>query len=396
MTAKKAAAKAPAKAGGKGSKKPAPAALDTISIEDGPEQPMNLFQTVPSDSVRVDISRWMPEKAIWMWHGRISLEDATADFLQEKFGGGRYQLKSQKRDDQGKWKWWKFVSLEIPGPYIPPADLPSLSKKAAAPDSGAAVVGTVPSGPGQYRELREMMEATMVTKMIDLMKPQPSQLTPIIVPLLGFLGPIILQLMTSRGPAVPVEVTLALAEMKHQLEKGNQAAPGGIRETMETISLVTEMQEMLKGGAPPKTSEGAPDMFGRMTEIVKLMMDRSQQVPQLAPGQPAAQTTQQQGEQVVFLEWEVMLREQAGMLINAARRNMDPQSAADAVITFLPTDREGAMMEMLQVEDPQVAIIAVIPEMAGYQKWLGEVLTNLKAHFIGEASEGDPTDDDGK
>lgn len=388
MTAKKATKKATAKLTGKATTKtPLVASVGTVLIDDGGEAPLNMFAMQPSDATRVEIYRWMPEKGSYAFHGRISLEDATSSFISDAFGGGRYQLKTQTRDDAGKWRWGKVASIELPGPYVPPTELPSLSQKGrAATETGTAVA--VVSGGGKMSEIREMFDMTLAAKMVDAMKPQPSPFTPFIAPLLGFLGPIVAKMM-ERSPSVPPEITIALTEMKAALERerGQQSTSGGIRETMETMALVTEMQDLLRGGTD-QTNQApkGDDMMGRMERILGMIMQRGQQVPALPPGTDGPP---QDGEQTAMLEWQRLLIDQSSMLVNAARRDMAPESVADLIEAFLPREQQGAMVELLTIADPKAAIIGVIPEMASYQSWLDEVVTLLKGFYLRTEGDGD-------
>jgi hypothetical protein len=78
------------------------------------------------------------------------------------------------------------------------------------------------------------------------------------------------------------------------------------------------------------------------------------------------------------------------MLI-AASRGVDPTLAADWTMNMIPSDLQGAVIELLRKPEAEGLVMQVLPDLAQYPQWVHDFVVTARESLVGEPEPEDET-----
>jgi hypothetical protein len=343
----------------------------------------------------------------WITHGFLPIDEAGPDLLAEMFGGGKWKTQVVAYDDQGKVAIRWARDWVIPGPYKPPIkELPGLGPRTAAAATEVANVRpreTETRG-GPYPSAGESLNAALVGSVLDLLKAQREMVkTPVSTTdwgaVLSVVAPVaqaIILKMMDRNTTDPVLVA-TLHKLEGELESlQNKPGPTAnavtdVLESIERIVKVSSKVRKLAAGDEESTDPEAA-MWSMGKKAFEALLSGQHSVPGsgTAPLLPGA-TVPGGPPQPPKPLWErILIRHGRDMLI-AASRGVDPTLAADWTMNMIPSDLQGAVIELLRKPEAEGLVMQVLPDLAQYPQWVHDFVVTARESLVGEPEPEDET-----
>lgn len=359
--------------------------LDEGNETEGGDVPGLLFPDVDTNEAYVILKRRDDVDKTLVYHGRLSVEEATEERIATLFGGGAYIAQLRLKNENGKWVFGKQASFRIEGAYRKPSQLPGQVDVQDNPPTTVGVVG--PSG--EVTDARSVLETAVVSQLIDMMKTSKEIMSrPAIdwASVLAAATPIIVAFLSRKR-----ESEISPAEIADQITKAVQSAVQSITAPAQPVNVISQLVEAFKAmqgmneivGGGRGSGDPLLDSIPQLAEVLATGM-RQQREGLKPPALPAPSATQP-GE-----VWQRVLQQHGATLVRFAAMRASPAWAAESAIVLMPPDIQEAMTVFLFREDVLPAIISVVPRLGNYQHWL--------AKFVNEARQqlADTMDGDGE
>lgn len=338
------------------------------------------------DDDYVRIQRRDDTEKTMVYHGRLAPNESQADKVAELFGGGFYRVQWFQRNPEGQYFIKGTRTFKIPGPYKPPAELPGVGTAAKAASS---VNGSIKPEVGTFGgNAGEALNSALVASVIDLMKslrekpPQQQQAPtvewgPIITAITGMLGPLLLKLVERpSAPDMRTEVLAVIKEMKDMVPANNPAS-NAISDAVKGLKELMGLKDIVEGKeAPPDPETAMWAMGAKALDVLAAKANgpapqpERRTVPGAAPQLPADTPM-----------WRRLLLSQKRQLLQAAAANLNPATAAELALTYLPPTMNGVLAEFLTLPDHLELACQTIPELRQFPHWSADFFQELAAQF---------------
>lgn len=338
----------------------------------------------------------------WVPQGKLTDDEATAEFIGRTFGGGYYRVIRHRMTDGGKWVFAGQTSFSNAGVYKPPRQfydsVQDERDQGVAPTRAAPVAGPYPSA-------GESLNAALVGSVIELLKAQREAAK---VPVSSFeWGPILVA-------AVPVVQTLVTKLMEKPatdpvllgfLQKVErdvaalEAKPGptanAVTDVLDSIERIVKVSSKVRRLAG---EDDAADPETAMWNLGKKALE-AMTGPALAGSgtAPLAGPSPSPGPMALPKPlWERVLIRHGRDLLTAASRGVDPGLAAEWTVTMLPAEVQGAVSELVRKPDVVAIAMRVIPDLVHYPGWTEEFFVAARGLLLGEPDAVDEEDGGGE
>lgn len=359
-------------------------AMDLMGEQEG--EPAGLFDAEPTEIVRVH--RLDDGNKKWLFHGRLTVEEANEERLAVLWGGGKYRIQLLRTTDDGRQVIAKTRFVDLPGPYRPPVSpLPTGKQEdAARPGPGVADVIAFQQGGGVGPQ--QALDMAVVSQVLDLMKDMKSgpraDWTPVISAGLTAVTGIVTAMLNRPREDNPALALLQdkLEDIQRRMEQPRTSpdSPAGMmRELLAAFRMMNEMRESVDGRGESDPMDKLLSVASRVLEHAPLNNGAGQSVA--APAKP--------GSDVPL--WQQMIVSQRGHFLRSAALGVDPELAADVTMAYLPDQSRGIVLELLARPDLPQVVIQVIPEMGNYRHWLTQFVDALRAINAPEPGNDDPS-----
>lgn len=315
----------------------------------------------------------------------IGVDGFTIQGLADRFGGGKYQLKT-KIDGQ----FGPAFAIEIDDRVLGDLDKPQqtgFQQTAAAPVDPVAIIqaakslmGDSSSGTNMIVQMLERQEASR--------EASRTEMTKMIVGLAGALAPVFVS-MFSRPvdkESKLLEVLLPVLINKPQMDMTSSLA------FIKELRSMAETGDKPNGGFIDKIGEllmaSAPAIAGALMQPAQQPMRQitdaipPEQMPMNTPAQPEQQPTPNIN--------AVIPQVYAGMLIRAAANNADPATWAEMIADVADDAQWQALMNLLMRSDWLQILTTQIPALAPYGAWLNLLRDELLRDEDGSEQETEP------
>lgn len=362
------------------------------SMEVGSDTPRLFDATGGSDSYvtlhrRDDLSKKM------VFHGRLSVEEASEENVAKLFGGGYYRAQLREPDERGTPVIRRTREFQLPGRYRPPQNtLPGVDQPQAATASPATVQGGGQGG----NDSAALLNTAIVAQVIDLMKvskemasarPAAPDLTPLLIAQMNTQMKMF-EAMMSRAPAGGDARTEVMALFKEFAEMMKAIAPGTANTPSDTLTqlvgAIKQLREVSDEFSPQEAkSDPLLDSIPKLTEVLASGMAQRNANPQ-----PRRQVAGEPINPTLPIWQRVLLREKP-RLLKFAESGTDPEFCAEMAIQFMPSNIRGAMLEFVRLPDFIQQAATVVPELQAYPDWANRFLLEARALLLGDEGEDD-------
>lgn len=364
------------------------------------------YGNLEQQGMRIKLSRRDDFTKKWTFHGYLTQREATTAQVQEWFGGGQYIVQLMAPKQEGGEGIRDSDTFRLSGVYNPPViGVPGVTPRppggvplatGAAPEVHRLDAnGRIPEGVSA----KDYMDNALLGKLLDVLesksaKPVEMNWAAIITAVGTVLSPVMTALI-ERKPDNTMQHQFAL--LMGELEK-LKAQPGPTTSAITDISkamreLMSLRQTMSGEDAEKPEPEPMVSMLSKGLDLLTQMRGPSPapvaatpttdaNVPQIAPGVPV-------------VPWFRVLKDYEGRIVDAAMRGLDPVFVAEMTVTYLPDVQRGAVMELLARPDTVASITQVLPALAQYPKWLGDMVTEMRSQMLPEP-DGEGGEDDGR
>lgn len=366
----------------------------------------NIFDRVWDDSF-VSLHRRDPLTG-WVMHPRLALEEATEEFVQEKFGGGVWRFQEKYRDPEtNALRIGRTRQLVIGGPYKGIMETPPIVgtiSPASSPSNGPA---TAPGQPGGFPNFGEVMSGgllqmfqasgVMQQQMMAFMQSASEQnralLTAVagsrtdFMPLISAILPIVQTLLTRNGNAMdPLEMVTKVAGVLGTVGGGKGTDVSGMIGMMrDLLDLKDEL-----GGA---RGADAPDpLLGSVPKLVELLVERHNMEkggrPALLPATtPLTEPLPNVPTPTPLLLWQRVINENKRTLISFAASGQPADFVAEMAIRLMPDNYEVALKEFVNMPDHVQQALDFAPELKNFPDWTTTFFAEVKKMLLEDEAE---------
>lgn len=354
--------------------------------DDAAGQPTQLFAGIPGLE-RVKVYRTDERTKRRVFHGNLSVEEATEDRVGELFGGGHYRLSATRRDGQGSEVFATSVTVDIPGPYKPPmGNLPGLTVPVAAPAAATGpgydspLVGRIPPGV----DVKTFLDQVVMAKGLDALESRPTapgtDLTPMVAMMTGVLETMAEMVKAISQPREAVRDPL-VDRILQRLDQLGETPKTPMGETVSALRDLLKLKDQLSGKEAPEQEENDP-MF-RLAERALGVLSANRPG---APGAPAPAAESGVAVPANVPPWVLMLREYQARLMHAATTGDDPEFIAEMVARYIPDQYRGALLELVQQPNAAALVAQVVPTLQHYGTWLDQLVEALRVEVLGNVT----------
>lgn len=302
----------------------------------------------------------------WVFHGKLSPDEATEERVGDLFGGGFYKLMCFERNEIGQYVFGGQTTVRLPGKYKQPmSELPGVASNggtAAAAGAGTPEVGHRAFG-------ADPLHSALVGSVVNLLErlqiphspaePLVKDWTPIITAVTGLLATVLTKLVERpKGDDALTERLRVLEEHLVKLQQQPTPATNAISDAAKAIKDLLAVKDMIEGGDERKAARDPEAMmFDAIPRLLQAMGAKTAApapaaVPALAdPNMP---------------QWQRLLLSQRATLVRFARMGVLPETAADLAIQMMPKQVEGVVAEFIARPDCSAITMQVIPELAEF------------------------------
>lgn len=364
----------------------------------------------PGAEYQIRVYRMDERSKDWIAHGKLTEDEATVGFVGAHWGGGKYKVVRHRMTEAGSWVYAGQTTFILPGPYKPPreafydrdedSDLGSLPEQARGGGGG----DRSSTGPGAG----ETLNFALVGSVIEMLKAQQSAARapvpsfdwgPVIATAVPILGNLIERMM-NREP--DRELIAQLQRLETELatlrERPGPAvnAVGDVLDSLERIVRVSSKVRKLAGGDDDTDPEAA--MWGLGKRALEVLAGGAGALPQpirTTGGPPAPVPEGAPVPPVPRPLWERVLLHHGREIVQAAARGVDPALAADWTASMLPSEIQGAVMELVRKPDAAELAMRVLPDLGNFPEWTREFIRYLRGSLLGEDEPGGEDREDG-
>lgn len=348
-------------------------------IREEPSGSASLFQNLKEDDY-ILVKRRDTSNMKLVTHGKISPDDATEEFIQERWGGGEYQLQERIATEQGRHTYGQTRTIRIAGPYKGVGEIPGAGGEPAQ----TPIVGTHHNNVSP----NEALNTALVSQVIELLKATRDRPTGPSVDWVALfssasalLAPIITAMVQRpKGDDTTRMLTAfeRMAEMFKVSVTANQsgAASTSIRDAIEAVQAMLEIKDQLGGGGERKPSveeqmlAQIPMLIGVLTKGKQGDASVTQDAAAPAPAPAAVQPSPTDAPAMPVPLWQQILNGNKSRLIHMAATDMDPEFAAEMAVNLMPANHVGAIREFLAMPDHVDQALNAVPELRNFPKWI--------------------------
>jgi hypothetical protein len=327
-----------------------------------------------------------------IFHGALSIDEATEEKVAELFGGGKFRAQLMVRNPDGLEVVQRSQDFRLPGAYMPPmGKLPGIGPvPIAGVNAGAGPVPEQVRGGGSISP-NEALNQVLIHQVLDVVK-AARETKPSYEPILAFatviLPPLIEGIFSRKGDDHGAEVRAALDEMRRELASlRNQPGPvtAGIGDAVKAIRELVEVRDVITGGGGDGDGGEKGMMWKMAGEALKVLAGQqpspaaSQAPPSRIPGRTEVPV---QGPPRPM--WEQMLLHYRPQLLETIRRGVAPEFAADIAMQFMEPNVEGIVIEFVKRADHVQLAAQVIPELAEFPSWSEGFWKAIREGMAGE------------
>lgn len=338
----------------------------------------------------------------WVFHGKLTPQEAALETLAMMFGGGTYRCQEKVRDSMsGSWRIGRTRTVKVGGAYRPPTGLlpgaKDEAKAATAPGTAMVPTGGTPDVMGagilqlfqasatQQQMMMQMFSASQQQQsalLQAIMKGHDNKLD--IAALITAVAPIVQKFLEQpRQERDPLDMLKAVGDIVRQ----NTGPQSNLADTLGTLRELLDFKDMLAGGG----GSGDP-MMDALPKLVEVIAEEQQarkaglapQAPRPAPAAPAV-TPGASGPspaQVAMPAWEKIIRTQGARLLSEARAGRDPGLVAEVAWAWAPEGIKPVLAEFFEREDCQEQLLRLVPGLP--PEFAGEFCAEAQELIFGE------------
>ena len=371
-----------------------------LENESGAGDATGMFEPSQANrEVMVRLTRLDERTKEYVPHGRLSEDEANAEFIAMTFGGGKYKAVKFERNESGKWVFAKHATLVVPGDYKPPQEYYGVKPEPTAATTTTS--GPEPSSPSRAApSAGESLNVALASQVLELVKTArapagPSMdWAPILTAAIGLLSTIVTKLMDRKETGPDPLLMAQLQEVKKELAAlKDQPGPASsaMTDMLDSIERIVKVSSRVRklAGAEEEPSDPESMMWGMGKKALEALMSGGQ--PQPSPvqvvGGPGASPAPVPP--VPRPLWERVLIHHGRDILQAAARGVDPTLAAEWTANMLPSEIQGVVIELLRKPDAAELIKNVVPDLANYPQWLDEFVMAARDVMFGGGEEAE-------
>jgi len=358
----------------------------------------NLFDGMAEDSY-VMLHKFDDASKSLVYVGKLFPGEATEEFLQESYGGGRWRCQEKVRDERGSWNISRTRTVMLAGPSKRVEDMP-IRNRPGGP-TGAPVVGTLNVAGEPRGNSREMLDAAMTSQVMDLLKMskevRPSsddKVLPLVMQqvtaMQGMLMKVMEVMSTPREPvgdpmANMVAMMGVMAEMFKTRDRAE--APTDVTKLIEGMRALKDLSDDVNS-PPGSTGDPIMDSIPRVLGLVESLAS-GQRANSPMGGKPTV-ATPNAAPQVQAPLWHQLIVRSKGLLLNVASRGVNPEDAAQSMTVMMPEQHIGILKEFLAQADAVSTLMNTVPELQNFPDWTKRfvaALTEMMKEDEGEEGE---------
>lgn len=359
---------------------------------------------MPVGTARVRIYR-EDDKKKWVFHGLLASDEASESLVAEMYGGGRWVAQLVGANETGKQTIQSTKMFSLPGRYRPPAgDLPGsvipmpLATPLAAPTIGVDFRGGAHGNISPNEALNQVL-VSQVLETVRASREVRGGLEPILAILAPALPALIEGLFGRKNSETEV-LRMMVEEMRREFA-ALRSAPGpvtsGISDAIRAIKELAEARDMVRGESD--------DGEGRDSAILKTAMQVLAGLVERGRGDPGAAPVPESripGKTEVPMRprpnpplstlpmWQQVLLHYKDKMLEAARRGVSGEFAAEMALNFMEPDIVGVVKEFVARPDMVEAAASVIPELREFAKFSADFWNTMRE---GMSEEEEPDGD---
>jgi hypothetical protein len=352
---------------------------------------------------RVALYRIDDKSKKWVYHGMLTVEESTEEFVSSLFGGGRYKLQLRGQNEETGHEAIRAVrEMLLPGEYRPPRGfLPGT--KVEAPASVAVAPATAPmTTPDTSMSVMMQLFALQQSIMTNSLEQQRAaserqqQMAEQSRKDTEMLFKTMMEMRNTQTAKDPMDYALKLVEVM----KETTSKKSDVKELIEGMSSIMNFRDEMM----PAKDTGDPvfESINKTLDLVQAGMHQQQQQrqpPRPAPAlaAPAPVTSLPTEGAVPVSEpdtpvWHKILTSQKERLLKFAREGMDPAFVAEMAVKMAPANMKGVITEFFSSEQALEWLYAAIPELQQFPKWSQDFLS----YGYGVVAPEDATEDEGE
>lgn len=346
----------------------------------------------------VSLHKYDNESKALVYVGKLFPGEATEEFLQEHYGGGRWRCQEKARDDRGSFAITRTRTVLLAGPEKRVSEMPIRTRNTpiTAGNGAPPVVQTLTAAAASSP--REMVDAAMASKVIDILKvsnevsggDKADKMMEFMLAQMSNMQSLVLALITKdKGESAADKMIPPLMELVMKREKAD--APQSVKDMIEGLKSLKDLSDDVNG-SNSRTGDPILDSIPRVLGVIEgLSKQPTQGVPVPArrpPGAPALPNPPVATPPAPEPLWAQLIRQSKGLLLNVAGRGVDPVGAAESMLVMMPEHHVGILKEFLSLPEPVTTLYQLVPEMQNFPAWTGAFVQHLHDDLLA------PDDDD--
>ena len=333
---------------------------------------------------------------------RLADPNVTVERIQELRGGGEYQIKEKRQNEQGSFVYGRQRQVVIDGPpkkleqipEIAPLDGTAASPSAAVPvgvlgKPGVDVNDIMSAGILNLFQAQQSIQAA-VLEQVKSMHDRPQINWAVMA---TALSPLLVKLL-DRGPQAPQTDPVKLAMEIATIVKEGVSPPAQLKDQLEVVNSFLDIKERVMPGTDDPVIALATTYLPKLIEVVQEEQRRRGQSPtstaelekqmQRRVASKAEVPAVTGGEVPV---WQRLLTQRLKVLVKMAAQGKDPEVIADYEYEMLPDEYRGTVREWIAREDVLGLIEQWVPEAKQFPQWVEQFVMRLRELFYGMESE---------
>lgn len=346
----------------------------------------NIFDGMAEDSF-VALHKYDNESKALVYVGKLFPGEATEEFLQEHYGGGRWRCQEKARDDRGSFTITRTRTILLAGPEKRVQDMPIRTRNAPLTTNGTAPATVATLTAAAASSPREMVDAAMASKVIDILKvsnevsggDKADKMMEFMLAQMSNMQNLVLALITKdKGESAADRMIPALMELVMKREKAD--APQSVKDMIEGLKSLKDLSDDVNG-SNSGTGDPILDSIPRVLGVIEGLSKQPQGAPPVParrpPGTPTLPNPPVATPPVQEPLWAQLIRQSKGLLLNVAGRGVDPVGAAESMLVMMPEHHVGILKEFLALPEPVTTLYELVPEMRNFPAWTGAFVQHL-------------------
>lgn len=349
----------------------------------------SMFEMTPAADSYVLLHRRDETTKRLIYHGRLSLDEASEEHVAKLYGGGYYRAQLRSPGESGAPVIVKTREFALPGPYRPPTSMLPGTQTVTAADA-IPRAGMMNSG----GDANAILSSALVTQVLDLMKaskevalrPSGPDLMPLLIAQMqSQMKMMEIMFMRPAAGGDPRAEAMAMFHDVMEMVKGlNPAAVATKPQDLLTdlVGAIKQLRDVADDVNPSRGSDPLMDSLPKLTEIMAEGMRRGREEPNnIQHARAVVSKTPTIDASVTG--WRRVLLMQQPRLMQFASTGRDPEFCAEMAVQLMPAEIRGTMMEFVQLPDFIQQAAATAPVLAQYPDWAARFLTEARILLLG-------------